>query len=343
VAVDRAQRKEWAKEHFRGAENIIQPSFSPDLAELDEEGIRLDVRQSVKHGAFSTFCAIESGLTIPEKKRFLEIAVDEAGDDIHVGFPLAGDSLGENIELLEHAEKAGCSHALVSYPHSFEPRDEDEIHDFIRAMCEATSVGVVLFTNDKFGFHRLHGSGVPTAAFDRLVEVDNVVAMKVSTMDLGVVSACFDRYGDRVLVSVPTIIQMPFVMAHYDMQWTGAWTIEAFQTPEQRLIIDLMDLLEAGRLDEAMGLFGRMGPLLGAMGPRLAAMLPSGTYHWTLFKYLQWLSGGNGGGMRQPCMKLTQRDMDDIRGAFAACGLNPLPDSDDEFMAGRSARQEAVA
>ena len=39
---------------MKGLENIIIPSFTPDLSELDEEGIRWDVRQSIKHGFFST-------------------------------------------------------------------------------------------------------------------------------------------------------------------------------------------------------------------------------------------------------------------------------------------------
>ena len=55
--VDRAHRKEWAKEHFRGFENILMASFTPDLKDLDEAGIRLDVRQSIKNGFFSTLCA----------------------------------------------------------------------------------------------------------------------------------------------------------------------------------------------------------------------------------------------------------------------------------------------
>lgn len=36
--------KLWAKEHLRGVENTLLPSFTPDLAALDEEGIRHDVR-----------------------------------------------------------------------------------------------------------------------------------------------------------------------------------------------------------------------------------------------------------------------------------------------------------
>src|SRR3712207_4251971 len=70
--VSKTERKAWASEHFRGIENVLMPSFNPDLTELDEEGIRLDVRQSKRHGFFGSLCSVETGLTPEEKVRFVE-------------------------------------------------------------------------------------------------------------------------------------------------------------------------------------------------------------------------------------------------------------------------------
>lgn len=345
MTVARADLKDWAREHFVGAETIVMPSFDPELRELDEAGIRLDIRQSIRHGAFSAFCAIESGLTHDEKLRFLEIAVDEAAGEICVGFPLQGDSVAENIELLQAGQRIGVSHAMVSYPQNMALTDEATLIDYHERLIEASDLPLVLFHNDKFGLEHLHPSGLPIGVFDRIVEHDSVVAVKVSVMDLATLDLCFERYNDRVLVSTPTVLQLPLVMSHYDMQWTGAWTIEAFQTPDQPLVIEMLDALRAGRSEQALGIFARLGPLLAAFGPRLARMMPSGTYHWTFFKYLQWLSGGNGGVTRPPAMRFLPADMAEIRGAFAACGL-PVTDADDrEFALGRSATagREAVA
>ena len=344
MSITADQRKEWAREHFVGAENILLPSFDVDLRDLDEDGIRLDVRQSIRHGVFSTFCAIEVGLTIEEKKRFLAIAADEAGDEVCVAFALAGDSLAEDLELLEHAQSVGASHALVSYPHSFQPETQEEVERFIRELCDATDLGIVLFVNDKFGLERLHPSFVPFEAFDRLVDVDNVVAMKVSGFDVAMVDECFRRYGDRVLVSVPSIRQLPLIAAGHDLRWTGAWTIEALQTPEQPLVIELLEAFREGRHEQAMQLFWRIGPPMGVIGQWLMQMFPTGIYHHPLFKYFQWLSGGNGGMTRQPAMRLGLGDMAQVRGGFLAAGLNPTDSPDVEFVAGRSAlAREAVA
>ena len=58
----KSEAKQWAKEHYRGLENTLMPSFTPDLAQLDEEGIRHDVRFSIEQGFFSTLCCLEATL-----------------------------------------------------------------------------------------------------------------------------------------------------------------------------------------------------------------------------------------------------------------------------------------
>jgi len=189
-AVARDEAKAWAREHFHGAENIVMPSFTPDLAQLDEEGIRLDVRQSIRHGVFSVFCAIETGLAHEEKLRFLEVVVDEAQGEVCVGLPLQGDSVAENLALLTAAERIGVSHAMVSYPQGFAPRGEDDLVAYHERLIEATDLPLVLFHNDKFDLHHLHPSGLPFGAYERIADRDTVVAVKVSVLDLATLGLC---------------------------------------------------------------------------------------------------------------------------------------------------------
>ena len=333
---DKRDLKAWAREHFQGYENVLMPSFTPDLSELDEEGIRRDVRQTIRHGFFSTLCSVETGLTVEEKKRFLEIAADEAGDEISVAFSLAGDTLEENLALLEHGEKVGCTHALLSYPHGFRPRSEDDIWAYASAICESTSLGIYLFTSDKFAFHRFHPSGVPYGVVDRLVELDNVIAIKVGGFDSGMILECFERYSGKVLVGCLHIGLFPLMVRHFGQQWSGAWTVEALQTPEQPRAVEYFDLLRAGKEDEAMEVYWSLAPALGNMARLMAPLVPTGAYHWPQLKYFQWLSGGNGGMTRQPTMRLFQRDLDSVRGSFRASGFDVTPDPDDAFFVGRT-------
>ena len=333
--IAKGERKAWAREHFRGIENVLLPSFNADLSELDEEGIRLDVRQSKKHGFFSSLCSVESGLTQEEKVRFVEIACDEAGDDYGIAVSLAGDTLEQDMALLEAAGRAGATHGLLSFPQAFIPKSEDDIYEYGKALADSTDMGIYLFVSDKFGFQRFHPSGVPFGAYEKLADLPNVVAMKVGGMDMGMIYECFERFSDRLLVTTVNIGLIPLLLKSYNVQWTGAWTAEALQSPEHPHAVRMMQLLAEGKTQEAMQTYWRMAPALGSMMQIMAPLVPTGTYHWPLLKYQQWLSGGNGGLTRQPAMRVFQRNLMAIRGGLAAVGVQ-CPDPDEDFFLGRS-------
>ena len=64
ATVSRNDRKEWGRQHFKGMENFVLPSFSPDLKELDEQGIRNDVRHAIRQG-FGATTSTALGMTRP--------------------------------------------------------------------------------------------------------------------------------------------------------------------------------------------------------------------------------------------------------------------------------------
>src|ERR1700726_4427341 len=64
ATVSKNDRKEWGRQHFKGMENFVLPSFSPDLKELDEQGIRNDVRPAIRQG-FGGTTSTALGITRP--------------------------------------------------------------------------------------------------------------------------------------------------------------------------------------------------------------------------------------------------------------------------------------
>jgi len=335
IAIAKSERKAWAREHFRGFENVLMPSFGADLRELDEEGIRLDVRQSIKHGFFSSLCAIETGLSMDERKRMLSIACDEAGDKIGIAVSLCGETLEENFEILKHAESVGASHALLSYPQSFTPKTQDDVYNFGKAIADSTNMGIYLFVSDKFSLHHLHPSGVPFDAYERLADVDNVIAMKLGGMDPGMILECFERFNGRLLVTTVNLGLIPMLRKSFDVRWSGAWTVEALQSPEKPHAVQFFNLLLEGKTEEAMKVYWSMAPALGAMMRIMAPLIPTGMYHWPLLKFQQWMSGGNGGLTRQPVMRVFERDLMVIRGGMRAIGID-CKDPNEDFFVGRS-------
>lgn len=334
--VSASERKAWAREAFRGFENVLVPSFTPDLTALDEVGIRHDVRRSIEHGFFSTLCATDAGLSLEEQRRFLEVVADEAQGRLLVSFPLVYDSFEQAMTMLQHAERVGCTHALMSYPLLFDPRTEADVERATRLLAEATNLGIVLFASETVGFPRLHPSTVPFELYGRLLDIPNVVALMLTLTEPGLIYECFERYSQRVLVASSTFGLLPLLVATYGQQWSGAWPVEALQSPDQPYAVELFDLLRQGKHEQAMPLYWKLTPARGVLAQQMAQTVPVGGQAWSRVKFFQYCVGGNGGQPRFPSTVLYQRDMRAIRSAYRAIGI-PVPDEPDTaFFLGRA-------
>lgn len=340
MSIERHERKAWARSHFRGIENLLVPSFTPDLHDLDERALALDVEQSIRHGFFSTCCALEAGLTTAEQKRLVRAATTCAGTRIGVSVSLAGESIADNVETLRWAEDAGITHAHLSFPQHFQPRKEEDVHAFVDGIATQTGVALCLPASDRFALHHLHPSGVPFNAYERLADLDNVVALTITGHDSGMLLECCERFSDRLLVTTTNLSMLPMLRQNFNVQWTGAWGAEALQSPAARHAVEVMELLLAGRTEAAMAIYWKLTPALATMLRLTAGWAASGASHWPMLKYQQWLSGGNGGLTRQPCMRMFDRDMQAIRSALRAVGVE-CPDRDEAFYSGRTAQKAA--
>lgn len=342
--VARTERKAWAKAHFRGFENVLLPSFTPDLRELDERGIRLDVRKSIEHGFFSTLCA-PIALTFEETKRFLEIAVDEAQQRIAIGLALHAETEAQEFDLLAHAEQVGCQHALLDLPGE---GSEEDLVRFGERYAQATNLGLYLWQAQKHNFRRFNAAGIPYAAYDRLADQPNIIALKVGDPNPAVLFELFERYNDRMLVGALMLNVMPLGIKAYGQQWSGAWTVEALQSPEKPYAVDFFNHMMAGQYDAGMALYWRyLAPAFGAMMQRMGPLMPSGGHPWEHLKYYQFAVGGNGGRMRpdphQPGLApVTAIDMEEVRQTFRAIDIEPSGLPDEAFFVGRAAWDQGV-
>ena len=335
--------KAWAKDNIRGFENILLPSFTPDLAQLDETGIRLDVRRSIEHGFFSAF-AVPLALTRGERREFFRICVSEAADRIKVGTPLIAPDDASRYAYLDDCAEMKLSHVLAHPWHTWRPASADELYEFYRSTSEYTDLAVELWATDGWQFQHLHPSNVVVDVYDRVADLPNVVALKLmTTLDLPVVYEICERMSDRLLVAGVHLGIAPILVKHYGMQWSGAWTVEALQSPEQRLVVDYLNLLLEGREAEAFKIYWRIKPAYDALYALIAPMLPKGVHPFTHLKYYQWCMGGNGGLLREAedpnerTFPLRPVDREHVRKAYQSIGLQPTSDLDECFVVGRSA------
>ncbi|MBI4446087.1 MAG: dihydrodipicolinate synthase family protein [Acidobacteria bacterium] len=332
--------KEWAKEHLVGLENTLMPSFTTDLRQLDEEGIRWDVQQIIHHGFTSAMCTVESGLTMEENKRFLEIATDEAKGKVHVSFIMLLDSFKKIQELLQHGEKVGVTHATVSYPQWYYPKSLNELYETTKGLCDAANLGIVLYATERFDFSRFHPSSVPFELFDKLVQIPNVIGMKVGFPEPAMVFEVFRRYSETIQVNVGAsgmLGMYPALIQRYRVQWAGAGIWEVWQSPEKPYLVEYFNHVLKGRLDEAMKIYwflARANALSALGGKQQIGGFDLGMNGWAQAKYISWSVGGNGGPVRQPSQALTWRQMEARKALLRRLEIMPR-EPEEEFFLGR--------
>lgn len=343
-------QKQWALESLRGLENATLPSYTPDMQRLDERGIRWDVRTAVRHGFTCTMLPLESGLSQDECKQMIDIATDEARGEIGVSMILLRDSFAQNMDLLRYGQARGMSHATIGYPHAFRPRSTDDIYEATRTMCDATDLGIVVYASERFDFGRFHPSSVPFELFDRLVEIPNVMGMKVGFPEPGMVYEVFRRYSDRIQVNIGTagmVGMFPMLHRHFRVQWGGAGMWEFWQSPERPYMVEYFDLVLRGEYEAAMKVYWAMAPA------HLTAMRALGGKHRvgggdlgfqtnSPAKYAQWSVGGNGGMTRQPDARITPEMRQARRTTLRSIGIEPR-EPEEEFMVGRVNYETATA
>jgi dihydrodipicolinate synthase/N-acetylneuraminate lyase len=316
----KSEAKEWAKGFYRGLGSTILPSFTPDTLELDEKGIRHDIRELIRHGFFSTAIVTEVGTTKDEDRRMIEWCVDEARGKIGITVGLRYYTLKDNIEMARYSEQVGADAVLLSYPPNFYPKAEKEVYDYTLALCESTNIAVELFPSLKCDFPF---PGIfPARLLKRMADIENVVAMKIGILDFAWIDECYRLFGDTILISYPFDDAWPVFIRKYGMQWSGAAPWQVFQTPDDPREVRMFGLIQEGRMDEAMELYWKGEPLRKYFIWSVMTIMPlTGTYNFQQWKYMEGLAGMTGGELRLPKIEFFARDRQMAKMAMVAAGL----------------------
>lgn len=345
-----SEQKEWAREHFVGLEPLLMPIFSPDFKSLDEDGIRNDVRNSIRHGFFSVFC-LKVGLTDDEYRQLITVVCDEAKGKILVGASTSGNRPDVDIELIRFCKKAGCTHLNIVpdiHPKHI-ARTEDALYRAFLSRIEATSLPVVLYARLTPYYRPFGIDGVPINVFDRLADLPNVVAVKVSQpVSMTATMQLCERTGDRLLVGPTNLDFVPILAKHYHQQWSGQWNVEAVQSPGKPYGVEMMKLFGQGRYDEAMKLFNIIEPAHSAFFQLQVGYIRQATHPWAHNKYYQWIVGGNGGLLRNLNYKndlvqpLDEKEREKIRKIYHEMGMETVAAPEEEFVVGKAAYAKGV-
>jgi 4-hydroxy-tetrahydrodipicolinate synthase len=334
----RSEKKQWAHEHLKGLGSLILPSFTPDFKGLDEEAVRHDIRHAINQG-FTSCTVSANGATAEQGRRMWELVREEAAGKIGMG-ALGGD--------LAYLEKMGCTYTMIGYPRNAKAETEDEVYAQFRKLIDSTSMAVLLYGSPVESLRRFHPSGIPLGVFDRLADHPNVVGMKLThPMNPATAFEICERLSDRLVMGPCNFDHIPVLAKNYkNVQWSGLWITDSLQSPEKPYAVEMMDLVVKGRMPEAMKIYWQMQPLIEAIYDLQAPLLLHESHPWVHMKYLQWVTGGNGGllplkpAQYLPVLDAQGREL--IKSTFVKAGVTPVDRPEEEFLVGKTAYAKGV-
>jgi 4-hydroxy-tetrahydrodipicolinate synthase len=329
------EAREWARVHLRGVANVIIPSYSRDLKRLNEQGIRHDVRLEIEYGFAGTLLVSEVAITLEEYRQFFEWANDEAKGRLMLIHHASFNDLEENIDAVRIAEANGAELILLSYPPNFYPTSAQEIYDYTKAFCDATSLAVMLFPVTLWGFDRVHPSDIEAAVIRKLIDnCPNVAAVKAEGGMPNVMGfvECHRLFGREIVVTCPLEIDMIPLAQLVPIQFSGTSNTEYYGA----MIPRIFNLLQEKEYDHATKLYWQLHPARKANAAANAYISQTLFLHRMLWKFQGWLNGFNGGPMRRPTMRLNDAQMNLLRQGLIRSGLKPTDDPNGAFFVGRN-------
>ena len=164
---EKTEAREWARESLVGCCGCVLPTFSSDLASLNETAIRYDVAREKELGMSAILIVSEGGTTVDEFNQMIEICVDESGGDLVTFLQASQPTFRDMVEAMQYAEQAGVDLVLPSYPMTYHPLSYDELFEDTKQLLDSTGLGVLLFCIDQWNFARLHPAGFPVDFLER--------------------------------------------------------------------------------------------------------------------------------------------------------------------------------
>ena len=307
--------KDYAREHMRGIWAAALNPFDDDLS-LNESGLRSNIRHWVDDlDIRGLFIAGKQGeffsMSLEERKRNFEIAVDECGDEADTIMSVSDQNFDVVLELLQHAEACGADYVVVHAPVLSFVHDRGEVlYRYYEALCEKANIGIAMWSHPDSGYL------MQPEECARIAELPNIVAIKYS-VPREMYRRLHSMVGDKIHVS--TSSEPEWLDNIIEMDWKLYLCSSPpyhLQTRNDKRMHQYTQLAFQGKFNEACKVFDSLNPVREAM----ARARPPGKPH-AFGKYWQELLGQAGGRVRRPMLELTDAEKAVVREAFEGCGL----------------------
>ena len=195
-------------------DGIFAPHITPFTreGELDEEALRKCIRFWVEGGISGLVPCGSNGeapyLNREERKRIIEIVMEEAGSKVRVIAGTGSLSTKETILFTRDAKELGVDAALVVTPFYFKLSNRELIAHY-KTVLETVDIPIVLYSVPKFTGFSLE----PTVIAQLASEYENVVGVKDSGGNIGNIAETIRLARDKISVLAGTAdVTLPTLM-----------------------------------------------------------------------------------------------------------------------------------
>jgi 4-hydroxy-tetrahydrodipicolinate synthase len=192
---------------FTGCGTALVTPFRQDLS-LDETTLRALVRRQIEAGInFLVPCGTTGEsptLTRAEHLRVVEITLEEAKGKVPVLAGAGGYNTQEVIELASEIEAMGADGILSVTPYYNKPTQEG-LYQHYRAIASAVRLPIVVYS-----VQGRTGVNVEPATLARLARIDNIVAVKEASGNIGQMATVLNEVpADFIVLSGDDAITIP--------------------------------------------------------------------------------------------------------------------------------------
>lgn len=187
--------------------NALRGSYPPLITPFDGDRVDYDafaglVEFQIREGSHGIVIngttAEPSLLTVMERKRLLEIAIDAARGRIPVVAATGSQSLSETMDLTEHATKAGVDALLVVTPYYIRPPQRGLVAYFKEVAKACGGLPLMMY--------HIPGRAAVSVTLESLVAISqavpNFVGMKHAVLEMALVSDALAELGPEFRVFV---------------------------------------------------------------------------------------------------------------------------------------------
>lgn len=266
------------------------------LAAICEDLIGAGVHGLTPLGSTGEFAYLNAS----QRQSVVETVIASAAKRVPVVAGVAATTIADAVAQTRLYERCGAD-GILAVMEAYFPIDDDGVVAYFRAIAEATTLPVVLYTNPNF-----QRSDLTLPAIARLSKVPNIRYIKDASNNTGRLLSILNATDGRMKVFAASAHIPAAVMLIGGVGWMAG---PACAVP--RASVALYDLCRAGRWDEAMALQRKLWALNQAFAKHNLAACIKGALA---------MQGYDVGDPLPPQAPLTEAGRSEVRAALSAVG-----------------------